>query len=125
MLRFVLVGAAVLVVLTALVLALRNDRLVWAFLQRLLRLGWRTVFTGVVGLVQDDRVPLLARLLPAPLLLYLALPIDLLPDFIPLIGQLDDVIVAAAVAWLLVHLIPAEILNEHFPPPPSGMDEDG
>ena len=46
-------------------------------------------------LLADDRVPTRRKLVLVALVGYLALPIDLVPDFIPIAGQLDDVIVAA------------------------------
>ena len=54
------------------------------------------------------------RLLPVPLFLYLAIPFDLVPDFIPVLGQLDDVLIVAAVAWLVLRLTPSEVLREHL-----------
>src|SRR5437867_13198046 len=53
------------------------------------------VLTG--RLLRDGRVPRRHKLLLAGLLAYLALPFDLVPDFIPVVGQLDDVLVTAIV----------------------------
>ncbi len=70
-----------------------------------LRLAWR--------LVRSPRVPWRARLPLAGVLLYLALPIDIIPDFIPVAGQLDDLLVAGiAVWWLLRSCPPAVALEE-------------
>ena len=44
---------------------------------------------------------------------YALSPIDLIPDFIPLVGYLDDVILVPAGIWLVIRLIPAEVLAEH------------
>ncbi len=52
--------------------------------------------------IRDPAVPRGAKLAPALALVYLAIPIDLIPDFIPGIGQLDDVII---VAWAVRHLM--------------------
>ena len=46
-------------------------------------------------LLRDPRVPRRAKLLLALVIPYLASPIDLIPDFIPVLGQLDDVVVVA------------------------------
>jgi uncharacterized membrane protein YkvA (DUF1232 family) len=52
-------------------------------------------------LLGDPRVPRRAKIAVALLIPYLALPFDLVPDFIPVVGQLDDAIfVAAAVAYV-------------------------
>ena len=49
-------------------------------------------------LLRDSRVPRRHKLLLAGLLAYLAFPFDLVPDFIPVAGQLDDVLVTRASA---------------------------
>ena len=77
-------------------------------------LGWRRGLAGAWGMARDPRTPLSVRLLPIPLFLYLAMPFDLIPDFIPVLGQLDDVVIAAAVAWLVLRLTPPEVLRAYF-----------
>jgi uncharacterized membrane protein YkvA (DUF1232 family) len=75
-------------------------------LDRKARLAWR--------LVQDSRVPPLVRgivVLPA---LYMASPIDLLPDVIPFVGRLDDAFVFGLTANLLSRFTPVEVLTEHL-----------
>jgi len=73
------------------------------------RLGWR--------LLRDPRVPAMPKwLIPAGALIYLVSPIDLIPDFILGLGQLDDlsiVAVAVALITLLVRWSPQEIVDEH------------
>jgi uncharacterized membrane protein YkvA (DUF1232 family) len=52
-------------------------------------------------LMLDSRVPLFSKLLLAGAVVYLLMPFDLVPDFIPWLGQLDDaIVVSAAVAWV-------------------------
>jgi uncharacterized membrane protein YkvA (DUF1232 family) len=52
-------------------------------------------------LVRDDRVPQRAKVVLGLLVLYLIMPLDLVPDFIPVAGQLDDaVLVAIAIAYV-------------------------
>jgi uncharacterized membrane protein YkvA (DUF1232 family) len=52
-------------------------------------------------LLRDDRVPRRAKIVLGLLVLYLVMPLDLVPDFIPVAGQLDDaVLVAAAIAYV-------------------------
>lgn len=88
-------------------------------LKALHRLGWRHAVRGAWGLTRDPRVPWMVRLLPVPLFMYLALPFDIIPDFIPVLGQLDDVLIVAAVAYLVLRLTPPEALREHL-----GIDLD-
>ncbi len=44
---------------------------------------------------------------------YLFSPIDLIPDFIPIVGHLDDLIVVPAGLWLVIRLIPPEVMAEY------------
>ena len=47
-------------------------------------------------------------------MMYLVLPIDLIPDFIPVIGQIDDLILIVLVAGLLLRALPVEVVGEHI-----------
>ena len=49
----------------------------------------------VARLLRDSRVPLRAKLVIPALALYLAMPFDIIPDFLPVVGHLDDVVVIA------------------------------
>ena len=70
---------------------------------------------GLAGsLWRDDRIPLGIRLIPPALVLYLAMPLDLIPDFIPVIGQLDDVLVVLAGVSLLLRFVGRDVLEEHI-----------
>ena len=68
-------------------------------------------------LARDPRVPLRAKLLLGVLVGYLALPFDLIPDFIPVVGALDDAIVVAIALRLVVRTSGAEIVRDHWPGP--------
>jgi uncharacterized membrane protein YkvA (DUF1232 family) len=73
-------------------------------------------------LLADPRVPRRRKLLLLSLVAYLALPIDLIPDFVPVAGQLDDaILVALALRYVLRGASPA-LLDEHWPRPPQGRD---
>lgn len=61
----------------------------------------------------DPRTPWVARLLGVAVIAYAVSPIDLIPDFIPVIGYLDDLILVPAGLWAVRRLIPAEVMAEH------------
>jgi len=62
---------------------------------------------------RDPRAPWYAKALAACVLAYLFSPIDLIPDFMPVIGYLDDLIIVPAGLLLVIRLIPAEVMAEH------------
>src|SRR5215472_7428151 len=62
---------------------------------------------------RDPRVPWYAKALAALVAGYALSPIDLIPDFIPVLGYLDDVILVPAGIWLVIRLIPPDIMAEH------------
>ncbi len=68
-------------------------------------------------LVRDPRVPRWRKWLLVALVGYLALPFDLVPDFIPVAGQLDDVIVVALVLRSLVRSGGEPLVRELWPGP--------
>jgi uncharacterized membrane protein YkvA (DUF1232 family) len=68
-------------------------------------------------LLADPRVPRRRKLLLVGLLGYLALPFDLVPDFIPIAGQLDDVIVVALVLRSFMRADGGALVREHWPGP--------
>jgi uncharacterized membrane protein YkvA (DUF1232 family) len=72
-------------------------------------------------LVRDPRVPRRRKLLLAALAGYLALPFDLVPDFIPVAGQLDDVIVAALVLRRVLRGGGEALVREHWPGPEASL----
>ena len=74
------------------------------------------------ALLRDPRVPRRRKLLLAALLAYLAMPIDLVPDFIPIAGQLDDAIVVALVLRAVLRSAGPELLCEHWRGPQRSLD---
>ncbi len=62
--------------------------------------------------VQDPRTPWYARVLAVAVIAYALSPIDLIPDFIPVLGYLDDLILVPAGIALVIRLIPAEVMAE-------------
>jgi uncharacterized membrane protein YkvA (DUF1232 family) len=61
---------------------------------------------------RDPRVPWYAKALAMAVAGYALSPIDLIPDFIPVIGYLDDLVLVPLGIWLVVSLIPEEIMTE-------------
>jgi len=59
---------------------------------------------------KDPQTPAFARIVIIVAVAYAASPIDLIPDFIPVLGQLDDLIVVPALLAWAVRLIPADVL---------------
>src|SRR3954453_7055295 len=76
----------------------------------------------VKPLLADPRVPRRRKLLLGVLVGYLALPIDLVPDFIPVAGQLDDAIVVALVLRAVLRSGGEELLAEHWSGPPRSLE---
>jgi uncharacterized membrane protein YkvA (DUF1232 family) len=62
---------------------------------------------------RDPRVPWYAKFLAIAVAGYALSPIDLIPDFIPAVGYLDDLIIVPFGIWLVVWLIPEEIMVEY------------
>ena len=83
-----------------------GDRLkAWA--RRIKRDGVRLWFAG-----KNPRTPWYAKALGAIVVAYALSPIDLIPDFIPVLGYLDDVLLLPILIWLTVKLLPADVLSE-------------
>lgn len=62
---------------------------------------------------RDPRVPWYAKALAIFVAGYALSPIDLIPDFIPVVGYLDDVIIVPLGILMVIKLIPPEIMAEH------------
>jgi uncharacterized membrane protein YkvA (DUF1232 family) len=62
---------------------------------------------------RDPRTPWTARLLCLLIAAYALSPIDLIPDFIPVLGLLDDALLIPAGLWLVGRLLPAGLMAEH------------
>lgn len=64
--------------------------------------------------VRDDRTPRLVRGGLLAMAAYLAIPFDVVPDWIPVLGQLDDVVVLTVGVRTLLRRVPEPILREHW-----------
>lgn len=82
--------------------------------KRVIALPWRAKAALLWRLLKDRRVPWWAKALLLVLLLYLALPVDLIPDFIPVLGHLDDLLVVLLVVAVLLRAAPPEAIEEHL-----------
>jgi uncharacterized membrane protein YkvA (DUF1232 family) len=75
----------------------------------------RTIKRDVVALwlaARDPRVPWYAKAMAGAVAAYALSPIDLIPDFIPVLGYLDDLIIVPAGILLTVRMIPAPLMTE-------------
>ena len=61
----------------------------------------------------DRRTPVAAKICLGLAVAYLAMPFDLIPDFLPVIGQLDDIVIIPALVFLALRFTPASIVSEH------------
>ena len=73
-----------------------------------------TYLRVVWGLVRDPRTPLGLKGMLLAALAYVVMPVDLVPDAIPIIGQADDLTVLLLVLDLFIANAPAEVRAEHF-----------
>jgi uncharacterized membrane protein YkvA (DUF1232 family) len=117
-----------------LIVALAIVALVWALLVLWLMLSGRagtarelTAFLPNLvllfrGLGADPRVGRRAKLALVAGALYLVMPLDLVPDFIPVAGQADDAIVAALVLRFVLASTPRPVLYEHWRGEPATLD---
>ena len=68
------------------------------------RLYWR--------LFRDRRVAILLKAMLVLTLVYVVSPVDVIPDFIPMVGEMDDVVVVLFGLWLFIRLCPPEVVRE-------------
>lgn len=66
-----------------------------------------------LGLFRDSRVPLPSKLVLGAAALYLISPIDIAPDWFPMIGQADDILVLLAGLNLFIKACPSWLVDEH------------
>jgi len=80
----------------------------------------------VIGrLVGDPVLPRGVKIALGAALAYLLSPIDLIPDFVPLVGYLDDVLLAAVVVDGLLNYVDRRIVLKYWPGTPQSLDKIG
>ncbi len=77
---------------------------------RLARWGARLLALGM--LVRDARTPLKAKAVAIGVIVYALSPVDLIPDFVPVLGLLDDLVVLPLGVVLVAHLLPPDLWSE-------------
>jgi len=60
-------------------------------------------------LMKHPKTPRISRILLGAAIAYFLSPIDIIPDFIPVLGHLDDVLIVPGLIWLAMRLVPSEI----------------
>jgi uncharacterized membrane protein YkvA (DUF1232 family) len=113
------VAAGVTAVLLALAVLLwfsarRQPEAAKKVVKRLLKLPLRAKLRLAWRLLGDARVPLWVKAVVPFLILYLAMPLDIIPDFLPVVGHLDDLMVLVVGVSLFVRFTPLAIVEEHL-----------
>src|SRR5215468_9713551 len=116
----IMAGAAVLTAWLALLIALVLTRPKGALLSEAIRL-LPDLLRLLRRLAADTTLPRGVRVRLALLMVYLALPIDLIPDFLPVIGYADDAIIVAFVLRSVVRRAGIEAVRAHWPGTESGF----
>ena len=76
----------------------------------------------IASLITDRDVPVAAKVALAAVAVYLASPVDLIPDFIPLLGFLDDVLLAAIVVDGLLNHLDRSFVLKYWPGDVASLD---
>ena len=80
---------------------------------RLWAAALRRDVAALVLAVRDPRTPMAARIIAALVVAYALSPIDLIPDFVPVLGYLDDLIIVPLGLALVLRLVPAALMAEY------------
>jgi uncharacterized membrane protein YkvA (DUF1232 family) len=65
------------------------------------------------NILADPRTPKLTKILLGSAVTYALTPVDIIPDFIPVVGHLDDVLIIPALVYFALKSIPPPLLEEH------------
>jgi uncharacterized membrane protein YkvA (DUF1232 family) len=77
-----------------------------------IRLRTRRKLTFFRLMMSDQRVPGYVKAIPVVLVIYLSIPFDIIPDFIPVLGYLDDVALAILALVLVIRLTPWPVVSD-------------
>ncbi len=77
----------------------------------------------IARLVADPVLPRAAKIALAAAVVYLASPIDLIPDFIPFVGYLDDLLVAAVIVDGILNYVDRALILRYWPGGPGSLDK--
>ncbi len=100
----------------------RNSPGFWLNLFNSFRIAWK--------LLLDKRVPLLTKLIPFVVVIYILSPIDVIPDVIPVLGQLDDLAIFIIGVQIFIAVSPRHVVEQiraeiNGSPPPDGWTVSG
>jgi uncharacterized membrane protein YkvA (DUF1232 family) len=118
----ILLATVILMAIAFVIVALLAAFVAWKVLRsderslvrRIGKLRFRDKISFVRDVMRDRRVPWWSKLIAGALVIYLASPIDLIPDFIPVLGQLDDLAMALIAGGVLLRSVPREVIEEHL-----------
>jgi len=75
----------------------------------------RKLFDFIRDIKDDERIPVQNRLMLGGLLIYLLTPVDIIPDWIPILGWIDDAFVTVIVLDYIFNSADSELILEHYP----------
>lgn len=78
------------------------------------QLSWQQRASLVSGLARDPRLPWRVRLVPLLVAAYVASPLDLIPDFVPVLGRLDDLAAIGMAFRFAQRSMPPGLIEEHM-----------
>lgn len=93
---------------------IRRDRRLRLVMSSVQGLSWPQRASLIAALARDPRLPWRVRLVPLVVAAYIASPLDLIPDFIPLLGRLDDMVVIAMAFRFAERSLPPGLIEEHL-----------
>jgi uncharacterized membrane protein YkvA (DUF1232 family) len=118
----ILLATLILIGVALLILIVAGGFIAWkvarpderALARRIGKLRFRDKLAFGRDLMRDPRVPWRAKIIAAAVVAYVASPIDLIPDFIPVLGYVDDLLVAIIGGVLLLRSVPGHVVEEHL-----------